>query len=171
MKPFYLKGVVEIIFNLGDIAKGTLGELNAFTSPLCFIQGVNTEILKVNYQGHHHLFGIRLQPGMVKGLLGIMPSELKNTLIDLTLIKPGFHIFWHQLKEAQSFKERVKLVEDEFPVLSAAVCLRTQKLCNLFLSDDIEGFGDMNILSSKYTILHVISIANHKACLEYQQKS
>lgn len=27
------KGVVEIIFNLGDVARGTLGELNAFTSP------------------------------------------------------------------------------------------------------------------------------------------
>lgn len=151
------KGVVEIIFNLGDIAKGTLGELNAFTSPLCFIQGVNTEILKVNYPGHHHLFGIRLQPGMVKGLLGILPSELKNTLIDLTLIKPGFNIFWHQLKEAKSFNERVKLVEDEFPVLSAAVCLRTQKLCNLFLSDEIEGFADMNVLSKQvhYSTRHL----------------
>ncbi len=151
------KGVVEIIFNLGDVARGTLGELNAFNSPLCFIQGVNTEILKVNYSGHHHLFGIRLQPGMVKGLLGIMPSELKNTLIDLTLIKPGFNIFWHKLKEARSFNERVKLVEEEFPVLSAAVCLRTQKLCNLFLSDNIEGFGDMNMLSKQvhYSTRHL----------------
>jgi AraC-like DNA-binding protein len=151
------QGIIEMVFNLGDPMSGSLPGENPFTAPLCFIQGVNTEKVEVDYTGHHHLFGIRLQPGMIKGLLGIMPSELKNTLIDLTLIKPGFNILWHQLKEARSFNERVKLIEEQFPVLSAAVCLRTQKLCNLFLQDGIEHFNDMSILSNQvhYSTRHL----------------
>ena len=69
---------------------------------------------------------------LFKSLIGIIPSELKNTIIDLTLIKPGFNILWHQLKEAESFEERVKIIESEFPVLST-VCLRTKKLCHLLV--------------------------------------
>jgi AraC-like DNA-binding protein len=131
------------------LLRGELPGNRSFSAPLCFIQGVNTETINVCYSGKHHLFGIRLQPEMVKGLLGIMPSELKNTLIDLTLIKPGFNILWHQLKEAASFNERVKLIEEEFPVLSTAVCLRTQKLCSLFLSDGLETFSSMDHLAKQ----------------------
>jgi AraC-like DNA-binding protein len=143
------QGIVEMIFNLGDPMNGNLPDEQCFSAPLCFIQGVNTERVSVNYQGRQHLFGIRLQPSMVKGLLGILPSELKNTLIDLTLIKPGFNIFWHQLKEAPSFSARVKLVEEQFPVLSAAVCLRTQKLCNLFAAEGISEFSSLDKLTQQ----------------------
>jgi len=151
------KGVVEMIFNLGDRMNSVSMNQQLVAAPLCFIQGVNTETIDVNYNGKHHLFGIRLQPGMVKGLLGIMPSELKNTLVDLTLIKPGFNILWHQLKEAASFHQRVKLIEDQFPVLSAAVCLRTQKLCNLFLSEKIDGFTSIDSLTKQvhYSTRHL----------------
>lgn len=143
------KGIVEMIFNLGDTMNGVTMTDDSLNPPLCFIQGVNTQTIDVNYSGKHHLFGIRLQPGMVKGLLGIMPSELKNTLVDLTLLKPGFNILWQQLKEAPSFNDRVKLIEEQFPVLSAAVCLRTQKLCNLFLAESIDGFGNVDELSKQ----------------------
>jgi AraC-like DNA-binding protein len=144
------QGVVEMIFNLGDSMQGVMPhKTETFHAPRCFIQGVNTQVIQVSYTGHQHLFGIRLQPGMVKSLIGIIPSEVKNTLIDLTLIKPGFNILWHQLKEAASFQERVKLIEAEFPVLSEAVCLRTQKLCNLFLAEGIQDFQSLDSLSEQ----------------------
>lgn len=143
------KGIVEMIFNLGDPMQGQLPGQAAFHAPLCFIQGVNTGTIEVAYNGSQHLFGIRLQPAMVKGLLGILPSEVKNTLIDLTLIKPGYNILWHRLKETSSFNERVKIIEDEFPVLSAVVCHRTQRLCNLFSEDSIDNFQSIDHLSQQ----------------------
>jgi AraC-like DNA-binding protein len=142
------QGIVEMVFNLGDPMSGVMPNRTQIAqAPICFIQGVNTHIVDVTYAGRQHLFGIRLQPGMVKGLLGIVPSELKNTLVDLTLIKPGFNILWLQLKEAPSFQERVKLIETEFPILSAAVCHRTQKLCNLFMADGLQDFQSLTSLS------------------------
>lgn len=151
------KGVVEMIFNFGGNASGSLPDKKLFTAPLCFIQGVYTGTLDVHYTGHHHLFGIRLQPGMVKGLLGILPSELKNNIIDLTLIRPGFNILWHQLKEAVSFNERVKIIEEQFPVLSAGVCLRTQKLCTMFQSESLDSFQNLDDLSKQvhYSTRHL----------------
>ena len=144
------QGIVEMVFNLGDPMHGLLPHgANTFNAPRCFIQGVNTQIVQVNYSGQQHLLGVRLQPGMVKALLGIFPSELKNTLIDLTLIKPGFSILWHELKEAKTFEEKVKLIEDELPVLSTAICHRTQKLCNLFLADGIQNFESLDKLSQE----------------------
>jgi AraC-like DNA-binding protein len=144
------QGVVEMIFNLGDPMSGLMPyTTETFHAPLCFIQGINTQMVHVSYSGQQHLFGIRLQPGMVKSLIGVIPSELKNTLVDLTLIKPGFKVLWNQLKEAPSFQERVKLIEAGFPVLSAAVCLRTQKLCDLFLADGLQDFQSLDCLSEQ----------------------
>ena len=144
------QGVIEMVFNLGDPMHGQLPhKTGVTTAPLCFIQGMHTGKVKVSYPGRQHLFGIRLQPGMINSLLGIIPSELKNTLIDLTLIRPGFDTLWHQLKEAGSFQERVGVIEKEFPVLSAGVCLRTRRLCNLFLSGGIEDFQSLGSLSQQ----------------------
>jgi AraC-like DNA-binding protein len=144
------QGVVEMIFNLGDPMDCLMPDKpEIFRVPLCFIQGVNTQAIQASYPGQQHLFGIRLQPGMVRSLIGIIPSELKNTLIDLTLIKPAFSRLWHELKEAASFPERVKVIEAEFPVLSAAVCHRTEKLCNLFLADGLKNFDSLETLSQQ----------------------
>ena len=151
------KGIIEMVFNLGDPMNGYLPGKKHFTAPLCFIQGVNTGCVDVYYDGHHRLFGIRLQPGMVKGLLCIMPSEVKDTLIDLTLIRPGFNILWHQLREAPSFNARVVIIEEQFPVLSAAVCLRTQKFCSLFMQEGLDHFTDPGMLSKQvhYSTRHL----------------
>ena len=144
------QGVVEMVFNLGDPMTGrTPGVQPSHAAPRCFIQGVNTELVQVAYEGQQHLFGIRLHPGMVKSLLGIMPFELKNTQIDLTLIKRQYNSLWHQLKETLSFEARVKIIEDAFPVLSEADCVRTHKLCSLFLQDGLHGFQTINDLSEQ----------------------
>lgn len=152
------QGVVEMIFNLGDPMTGSSQEIkNASPAPRCFIQGVNTRIVEVAYAGQQHLFGIRLHPGMVKSLLGILPYELKNTQIDLTLIKPDYNSLWHRLKEAITFQQRVKIVEKDFPVLSTDICQRTQKLCNLFLQDGLQNFQTINGLSQEvyYSTRHL----------------
>jgi hypothetical protein len=78
-------------------------------TPPCFIQGLNTNVVNVDYSGQQHLFGIRLQPHMLKPLLNVTAPELKNTLVDLTLIKKHFTSLWHQFAEAQSFEERVRI--------------------------------------------------------------
>ncbi|HZH96429.1 MAG TPA: DUF6597 domain-containing transcriptional factor [Flavisolibacter sp.] len=141
------QGVIEIVFNLADAMHGYFNSAAAVQAPLCFVQGMHTKVVHVSYTGQQHLFGVRLQPHMVKGLLGILPLELNNRLIDLTLIKPRFNTLWHQLNEASSFEERVKLIEHEFPVINDTSCARTQRLCNLFFSDDIENFGSPDSLS------------------------
>jgi AraC-like DNA-binding protein len=152
------QGIVEMVFNLGDpMTGGTIGAQPSCSAPRCFIQGVNTEIVQVAYAGQQHLFGIRLHPGMVKSLIGVLPFELKNTLVDLTLIKPDFNSLWHRLKEAISFAERVKILEDTLPTIPAVDCQRTEKLCSLFMADGLQSFQSINGLSEEvyYSTRHL----------------
>ena len=151
------QGVVEMVFNLGDSMIGGLAGADLLKAPYCFIQGLNTARVEVAYHGEQHLFGIRLQPGMLRRLLGIIPAELKNTQIDLTLIKPLYNAVWHQLKEAASFEERVKIIQTVFPVLTTTPCPRIQKLCNLFMAEGIENFASPTSLSKQvyYSARHL----------------
>ncbi len=144
------KGVVEIIFNLGGPAQGILPHHDTATpAPNCFLQGMNTYMVDVAYSGQQHLFGICLQPHMVKKLLGILPSECKNTLLDLTLIEASFKSLWHQLKEAAGFKERVSIIEKAFPALSESNCTRTQHFCQLFSASTPQYLPSIDILSKQ----------------------
>lgn len=127
------KAVVELVFNLSDPMQGILPHQHiATTAPNCFVQGLNTHTIHVHYSGQQHLFGICMQPHMVKALLGILPSECKNTLIDLSLIQPSFKSLWHQLNEAGSFEARVRIIENSFPVLAQHDCSRTKYFCDVF---------------------------------------
>lgn len=144
------QGVVELVFNLSGPMQGILPHSHtAVTAPDHFIQGWNTHLVQVQYTGKQHLFGIRLQPYMVKPLLGILPSESKDTLIDLSLIKPAFRSLWHQLNEAPGFAERVAIIEKEFPVLTQQICTRTQYFCNLFTSAGEQPFQTIDELSKQ----------------------
>jgi AraC-like DNA-binding protein len=126
-------GVVEIVFNLSNPISAILpGDKNYVHAPDCFIQGIHTHIVRVNYTGQQHLFGIRLKPFAVRNLLGVIPSEFKNQSVDLTLIDPRFRSLWHQLAEVHSFQERVELVHEFFEVSEYFQCLRSQKLSNWF---------------------------------------
>ncbi len=142
------QGIVEIVFNLSEPMYGILPHKNiTIAAPDYFIQGWNTHIVNVAYSGQQHLFGIRLQPYMVKPLLGILPSESKDTLIDLSLVKPGFLSLWHRLNEAAGFRERVAIIEKEFPVLTQTTCTRTQYFCDLFGSTGEHPFQSIDELS------------------------
>jgi AraC-like DNA-binding protein len=144
------KGIFEMVFNLADTMDGILPYANQMVrTPQCFIQGINTHVINANYLGRQHLFGIRLQPHMVKSLLGIMPSELNNIIVDLSLIKPEFRIIWEQLSEAPSFDERVQIIETIFPILIQPDCIRTQKLSNLFMSNSIQDFQSLDNLTEQ----------------------
>lgn len=127
------KAVVELIFNLSNPMQGILPHQHiASKAPNCFVQGLNTHTVHVHYSGPQHLLGICLQPHMLKALLGILPSECKNTLIDLTLLHPSFKSLWHQLNEANSFEARVAIIENSFPALGKQDCSRTKYFCDLF---------------------------------------
>lgn len=144
------KGIFEMVFNLADEMKGILpfGQ-NAVSTPKCFVQGINTHVINVNYEGQQHLFGIRLQPHMVQSLLGIMPSELNNIIVDLTLIKSEFEFIWYQLREAKSFEERVKVIEAVFPILSDANNPRIKRLSQLYLENSIQNFQSVDQLTNQ----------------------
>ncbi|WP_284652514.1 helix-turn-helix domain-containing protein [Flavobacterium terrisoli] len=144
------KGIFEMVFNLADDMDGILPFAHQLIrTPKCFIQGINTQVINANYHGQQHLFGIRLQPHMVQSLLGIMPSELNNIIVDLTLIKPEFNLIWEQLIEAQSFEERVRIIETLFPILEETDSIRTKKLSTLFLSNSIENFQSVDRLTEQ----------------------
>jgi AraC-like DNA-binding protein len=144
------QGIVEIVFNLSGPMLGILPRKNtAVTGPDYFIQGWNSHVVDVQYTGRQHLFGIRLQPYMVKPLLGILPSESKDTLIDLSLVKPWFRGLWHQLNEAAGFNERVAIIEKEFPVLTENTCTRTQYFCDMFSSAGEHTFQSVDELSKQ----------------------
>lgn len=106
-------------------------------APSCFIQDFHTGTLRVEYHDRQHLFGMRLKPHAVRSLLGIMPPETNNQAIDLTLINPRFRRLWHQLIEAPSFEERVRLVEGHFSPKYIKKCSRTEHLGNLFQEDNL----------------------------------
>lgn len=142
------KGSVELVFNLSDPMMGILPyQLTASTAPNCFIQGLNTHVVNVQYTGQQHLFGINLETHMVKSLVGISPSECKNTLIDLTLINPFFQDVWYQLKEADTFQERVAVIEKSFPILDEVNCPRTQYFCSIFSNAKVEVPASVDMLT------------------------
>ncbi len=144
------QGIVEIIFNFTGTIHGVLPHTHTvMLAPPCFIQGLNTHVVRATYVGRQHLFGIQLQPHMVHRLLGITPAEAKDKTIDLTLIKPEFKTLWHQLIEAASFAERVQRVEQHFPALTQPDGGRSQKLCSLFLADQVEPFESVDSLAGE----------------------
>ncbi|NCT92999.1 MAG: helix-turn-helix transcriptional regulator [Chitinophagaceae bacterium] len=127
------KGIVEMVFNLGDPMEGILPHQKISTlAPDCFLQGFNTHVVDVQYSGKQHLLGIGLQAHMVKPLLGIQASELKNTLVDLSLLRPALRRLWHRLCEARNFAERVAIIENELPQLPDQHCSRTLHFASLF---------------------------------------
>jgi AraC-like DNA-binding protein len=158
------QGIVEIVFNFSGTVNGVLPHTQTvMQASRCFIQGLNTYVVRATYVGQHHLFGVRLQPHMVHGLLGILPAEVKDTTVDLTLIKPEFNRLWHQLIEVASFEERVQLVEKNFPVLTQSDGYRSQRLTQLFLSESIEPFQTVDTLAGQvyYSPRHLNRIVHN----------
>lgn len=144
------KGTVEMIFNLSDPMQGILPhQEKAITAPGCFLQGMNTHVVNVQYGRSQHLLGICLHPHKVKQLLGILPSECKNTLIDLTLLQPVFRDVCHRLQEAGGFAERVSIIENTFPVLDKADCSRTKYFSELFSSPAGQPICSIDVLSKQ----------------------
>ncbi|MBN7803554.1 helix-turn-helix domain-containing protein [Algoriphagus aestuariicola] len=142
------KGVIELIFNLGDGIAGTLPGDKNIQAPPCFIQGIATQVIRTRYAGQHHLFGVQLKPSMLRNIFGFEGAEFKNNLVDLTLIKASFLSLWHQLMEAGSFEKRIQVIEAEFPLVKKTDCIRTKKMCSLFFSNGVEGFESVEAFAS-----------------------
>lgn len=135
------QGMIEIIFNLEEPVVGLLPhEKQAKPSPVCFVQGLYTHSIYVRNKDTRHLFGMRLRNGMVRKLLGVHPSELKNAIIDLHLLKPEIANLWYPLKEAVNFNARLQILEKELPNLFADDCQRTNALWHLFQADGVDHF-------------------------------
>jgi len=144
------QGIVEIVFNFAAEISGTVPKsTHIFQAPRCFIQGIHVHSVHAVYTGQQHLFGIRLHPFHIQNFLGILPFELNNSALDLTLIKPGFQQLWHQLIELDSFHERVKLLEREMPQFSADFHDRSKHLSDLFLTGRAEDFQTVDALAQQ----------------------
>lgn len=142
------QGVLEIVFNFAADISGLMPQKQTILqAPRCFVQGIHTHSVHAAYSGQQHLFGIRLHPYQLQSFLGILPSELNNSTIDLTLINAGFDRLWHQLIELSSFEQRVGLLERELQPLSGVACSRSKHLSNLFLSDGAENFQTVDGLA------------------------
>lgn len=144
------QGIVEIIFNFAERVDGMMPfSKTTIQAPRCFVQGINTGLIQVEYTGQHHLFGIRLYPCRVQDLLGILPSELTNATIDLTLVSAEFNRLWHQLAELDSFTAKLLLLERDFPQLAEAAYDRPKMLSDLFLADNIDRFQNVDELAKE----------------------
>jgi AraC-like DNA-binding protein len=144
------QGAIEMVFNLADGMCGTRTGTNKKIKPArCFVQGISTQTLTVSYRGKQNLFGIHLKPHMVKSLLNVLPSELKDEVVDLSLISSDLNNLWNQLAEAADFEARVRILEDRLPVLEEHNCPRTQRLSDLFLSGGVEAFRSMGTLADE----------------------
>ena len=144
------QGIVEIVFNFAADISGIIPKSpNIFQAPRCFIQGIHIHSVHANYIGQQHLFGIRLHPFHIQSFLGILPSELNNSAIDLTLIKPGFEQLWYQLLELHTFDERVRLLERKMPQLSTPIHDRSKHLSDLFLAGKAENFQTVDALAQQ----------------------
>ncbi|ULQ57096.1 helix-turn-helix domain-containing protein [Flavihumibacter rivuli] len=144
------QGIIEIVFNFAEKIQGIMpgGEIIA-QAPRCFIQGIHTHCIQSDYVGKHHLLGIRLHPYSVESLLGILPSELNNTILDLTLIQPEYDRLWHQLAELDSFIEKYQLLERELPQFTEPICHRSQLLSNLFTAAQPAHFQSVDVLAQQ----------------------
>lgn len=144
------QGVVEIVFNFAEQVNGVMPDGSSLVKvPRCFVQGIHTHIIHSHYVGQHHLLGVRLHPYGIESILGLSPSELNNTIVDLTLIQSNFSQIWHQLAELNSFDEKVNLLQKELPELTTPVCDRSKALSHLFLSDETERFQTVEELAQE----------------------
>lgn len=142
------KGVVEIVFNFSGEIHGTLPFTDQpFRAARCFIQGLHTHVVTANYEGLHHLFGIRLRPNQVHSLLGVLPYEFNNANVDLSLIDPTYNELWHRLAEAGSFNKRMDILAAALPRIARHHCQRSAVLCDLFLAEKPEGFHTVDELA------------------------
>jgi AraC-like DNA-binding protein len=92
---------------------------------------------------------MHIHPHRVLQWLGISPAELNNVTVDLTLIQPIFNQLWHQLREAGSFDERVRIVEKELPVLNDQRNQRSEQLGKLFRKNGNQFFQSVEELAKQ----------------------
>jgi AraC-like DNA-binding protein len=142
------QGVVEIIFNLGENVTGVMPYSDTpMIAPRCFAQGLQTQLINAQYKGQQHLLGIRILPHRLQSLFDIVPSELLNTTVDLTLLNKGFNSLWHRLQECKSFGEKVAILEVELPYISASDCDRSKMLSHLFQGESTDAFQSVDELA------------------------
>ncbi len=127
------KGIVEIIFNLGDespLVAQVAGKEYSLTK--CFINGFNTAPVQLQLPKNQVFFGVVFQPMAIKKIFKIPAGEFTNMLIDLSLMDAIFHTLWHQLADETSFDKRVSvfLAWVERKILD---CQPQEKLINHFL--------------------------------------
>jgi AraC-like DNA-binding protein len=144
------QGTFEIIFNFaGETKMFSEPGRQITTAPRCFIQGMYTQAFTVQFTGGYHLLGVCLQPSYVQRLLRLLPGELHNRALDLTLINPVFNALWHRLQELGSFDERRALLEATFPVPRDKGCDRSGALSQLFLSGGTAVFQTVDELARR----------------------
>lgn len=140
------KGIVEIIFDLGD--PGTTEVLIGNTAqklPGCFINGFNTLPVQLQLPRQQNFLGIRFHPGMIKQLLGVPAGTFSNQVVDLCLVHPEFHPRWHQLAEADGFRQRVAIISNWFQLAAGNRSPQEEMLDAFLLNPYTEEYSVRNL--------------------------
>lgn len=101
------KGVIEIIFNLDPTPIHALVNNQPLTMPRCFLQGYSTAPIHLQLANSQTLFGVVLNPCVVKHIFHFPPRLFANNVFDLTSNDTAIYSLWHQLGANNNFNERV----------------------------------------------------------------
>lgn len=176
------KGIVEVIFNFTEQhpIKAQLSH-KQYHLPNCFINGFNTNPIRLSLPKRQCFFGVRFHPTAVKTIFNVPAGEFANLSVDLFLVDASVCSLWHQLAEQKTFEERVSVFSkwignrwrqldlrerlmnrflEESPqpplsvtMLSKHLCYSPRHLSRLFLS--LTGMNTEEVLSYKRFLLSV----------------
>lgn len=127
------KGVIEVIFDLKENSSviSHLGEQKQQIAE-SFINGFNTQPIRLLHPDKHILFGVQFNPIAVGYFFKIPGSELVNQLIDASAVDQSLVSIRDQLISVATFEERVSVVS-KWTSARAIVLDSRERLLNDFL--------------------------------------
>jgi AraC-like DNA-binding protein len=150
------KGIVEIIFNLGEFhsVQARLGNQN-YSLEKCFINGFNTFPILLQLPLQHTFFGVQFNPIIIKILFKVSAHEFANNAVDLTLIDASFNTIWNQLFESKSFNKRVEIIikwiEGKMIEIPPKEKILSNFLSNRYLNEtDVSSLSKVMCFSSRH---------------------
>jgi len=141
------KGIVEIIFDLGDNAPVEV-RLNSkeYSLGKCFINGFNTFPIHLDLPSRQCYFGVQFHPVALMILFGIPLREFSNHTVDLRLADTFFEYLWYQLVEKETFDQRVLVITKWLENLSIEIPPQ-EKFLNNYLGAQFHAHTTVEALS------------------------
>ncbi len=145
------KGVVDIVFNFSGTTN-ILAHIDKYNVnlPRCYMNGFNTLPVSLHIPGYQSFFGIRFNPIAIQPLFDILPGELVNQALDLTLVNNSIETLWYQMAERNNFNERISIFMHWLYNRDIKTSVRDEGL-KYFLFNNID--TDISVLSLSKNLL------------------